>query len=134
MTADLSVSLTFDDATAAIDWLCRAFGFIKRLVVPGPDGSVIHSELTLGTAVIFVSPPKPDLNRVGPASQPGISHVLCVFTDDPDAHCRNAIAAGATIVQEVKDEDYGSRGYMVKDVEGHVWYFSTYRPGAHWDI
>lgn len=22
---------------------------------------------------------------------------------------------------------------MVKDLEGHHWYFGTYQPGAHWD-
>jgi uncharacterized glyoxalase superfamily protein PhnB len=35
-------------------------------------------------------------------------------------------------MRELRDEDYGSRGYMAKDLEGHVWYFGTYRPGAHW--
>lgn len=40
--------------------------------------------------------------------------------------------AGASIVEELKDEEYGSRGYMAEDVEGHVWYFGTYLPGTYW--
>lgn len=130
--SNLYPSLTYDDAPAAIEWLCRAFGFRKRLVVPGPEGSIIHSELTLGPGVIMVSSAKPDAGRVGPRGLPGMSHGLCVRIDDPDDHYARARAAGATIIQELRDEEYGSRGYMAKDPEGHQWYFGTYRPGAHW--
>lgn len=131
--SDLYGSLTYDDAAAAIDGLCKAFGFTSRLVVPGPDGTIIHSELALGKAVVMVSSPKPDFGRVGQQSLAGSSCSLCLHVDDPDSHFNVARKAGATIVQEVKDEDYGSRGYMARDVEGHLWYFGTYRPGAHWN-
>lgn len=47
--ADIHPCLTYADANAAMDWLCRAFRFTKRLVVPGPDGTVRHSEHSLGT-------------------------------------------------------------------------------------
>jgi len=125
-------SLTYDDAPAAIAWLCRAFGFTERLVVAGPAGSVVHSELSIGPGVIMVSSPKPDAGRLGPRSLAGLSQALCIRVDDPDDHCARAKAAGDRIVQEPRDEDYGSRGYMARDPEGHLWYFGTYRPGAHW--
>ncbi len=130
---DLYVALAYNDATAAIDFLCRAFGFSKRLVVPGPDGQVIHSELTQGGTVVMVSSPKPDLNRISPAGLPGCGHTVCLRVDDPDAHYAVAKSAGAKITQDLKDEDYGSRGYMASDPEGHLWYFGTYRPGEHWE-
>lgn len=133
MSADLCASLTYDDAASAMDWLCKAFGFTQRLVVPGADGSIVHSELSLGEAVVMVSSPKPETDRVSPRHHQGISHSICVFTDDPDTHFQTAQAAGGEIIQEIKDEDYGCRGYMVKDPEGHVWYFSNYRPGVYWD-
>ena len=126
-------SLTYDDAPAAIEWLCRAFGFSKRLVVPGADRAVAHSELTLGPGVVMVSSPKPEAGRVGPRGLHGASQALCVQVDDPDAHFARAKAAGASIVQGLKDEEYGSRGYMARDPEGHLWYFGTYRPGRYWD-
>src|SRR6185436_18535689 len=47
-------ALSYDDAPAAIEWLCRAFGFTKRLVVQNPDGTVAHAELSLGPGVIMV--------------------------------------------------------------------------------
>jgi uncharacterized glyoxalase superfamily protein PhnB len=130
---DVYPSLTYDNAPVAIDWLCRAFGFTRRLVVPGPDERIEHSELTLGSAVIMVSSPKPESRRVSPRQLDGISQALSIRIDDPDAHHLHAKAAGAEIIQGLKDEDYGSRGYMARDPEGHVWYFGTYRPGAYWD-
>lgn len=124
-------SLSYDDAPS-VEWLCRAFGFTKRLVVPGPDGTIVHSELSLGPGVIMVSSAKPDAGRVSPRSLPAVNQALCVRIDDPDAHYVRAKAAGAAILQELKDEEYGSRGYMAKDPEGNHWYFGTYQPGAHW--
>jgi uncharacterized glyoxalase superfamily protein PhnB len=131
--SDIYPSLTYDDAPATIEWLCRAFGFTKRLVVPGPNGTIVHSELSLGTGVIMVGSARPEAGRLGPRSLPAVNAAICVHVDDPDAHFARAKAAGAAIMQEVKDEEYGSRGYMAKDTEGQQWYFGTYRPGAYWE-
>ncbi len=127
-------SLSYDDAPAAIEWLGRAFGFRARLVVPGPEGSVMHSELTLGSGVIMVSSSKTEKRRVGPKRLGGsVCQALCVRVEDPDSLYARAIAAGAEMIEPLKDEEYGSRGFMVRDPEGHQWYFGTYRPGAYWD-
>lgn len=56
----ISSSLYYDNASAAIDWLCRAFGFEVRLKVEADDGSITHSELVFGGGVIMVSEPKSD--------------------------------------------------------------------------
>ena len=53
--SDIHPCLTYDDAYAAIDWLCSTFGFTKQLVVPGPNASVVHSELSIGTGVVMIS-------------------------------------------------------------------------------
>jgi uncharacterized glyoxalase superfamily protein PhnB len=130
--SDIHPCLTYDDAPAAIEWLCRAFGFQKRLVVPGPDGRVMHSELSLGTGVIMVSSPKPSDGRYGPRHPNGGASAISVCVPDPDAHHRVAVEAGATVTRPLRDEEYGARGYSVDDLEGHHWYFGDYRPGAHW--
>jgi len=132
--ANIYPGLSYDDAPAAIEWLCRAFGFTTRLVVPGPDGTIIHSELSLGPGVIMLGSSRPEQGRLSPRSLPGVNQALSVQVDDPDAHHARAVAAGAEILEEVKDQEYGSRSYMVKDLEGHHWCFGTYRPGAHWDV
>lgn len=126
------ISLTYADASAAIDWLERAFGFRRRLVVPGAEGTVMHSELTFGTGVVMVSSPKSEQHRVALRGARETAHTVCVRVEDPDTLFAQATAAGAEVMRELRDEDYGSRGFMVRDLEGHPWYFGTYRPGAHW--
>jgi uncharacterized glyoxalase superfamily protein PhnB len=56
---------------------------------------------------------------------------LSLFVPDPDAHYATAMAAGASLVRPLRDEEYGARGYMVSDPEGHLWYFGNYRPGDY---
>jgi len=131
--SDIHPSLTYDDAPAAIEWLCRAFGFTRRFVVPGPDNRVEHSELSLGTGVVMVSSPKAEDRRVSPKTLAGVAQALSVFVADPDAHHAVAVAAGARVIRPLQTEDYGARGYMALDPEGHVWYFGNYRPGEYWD-
>ncbi|MGB8326343.1 MAG: VOC family protein [Steroidobacteraceae bacterium] len=126
-------SLFYDDAVVAIDWLCRAFGFRKRLVVPGAGDTVMHSELTFGPAVIMVASAKPEMGWASPRGLPAISSALSLHVENPDAHFARAKAAGAVVLRELRDEEYGGRGYMVRDPEGHQWYFGSYRPGAHWN-
>ncbi|MDF1798426.1 MAG: VOC family protein [Planctomycetota bacterium] len=122
--------LTYADAHAAIAWLCEVFGFEQRLLVPDDNGGVRHSELQLGEGVVMVSSPRPDEGRV--ALGPGAGYSLSVRIDDPDAHFARAKAAGAEIVRELTDEEYGARGYLVADLEGHRWYFADYSPGVWW--
>ncbi len=132
--SDIHPCLAYDDAPQAIDWLCRAFGFKKRLIVPGPDGSVLHAELSLGTGVIMVGSAKPADARISPLHTDGqCTQMLSVYVPDPDAHHQTAMAAGARPVRPLQDEEYGARGYMVRDLEGHLWYFGNYRPGGYWD-
>ncbi len=52
------------------------------------------------------------------------------MTDDPDGLYERAVAAGAEIVMAPTDQDYGSRDFSTRDVEGNVWAFGTYQPGA----
>lgn len=131
--SNLFPALTYADAAKAIEWLCTAFGFEARLVVPGADGRVEHSELQLGPGVIMVSSPKSEQGRVAPGDVKGSPQTMCVRVEDPDALFARATAAGAEVMFGLTDEDYGARGFMVKDLEGQVWYFSDYLPGAHWD-
>lgn len=132
--SDIYPSLTYQDAPAAIAWLCRAFGFRRRFVVPGEAGRVEHSELSLGTGVVMVSSPKAEDRRASPKGLVGVAQAISVFVADPDAHHTVAVAAGARVARPLQTEDYGARGYMVLDLEDHLWYFGNYRPGAYWDL
>jgi uncharacterized glyoxalase superfamily protein PhnB len=48
--------------------------------------------------------------------------------DEPDALFERATGAGAEVVMEPTDQDYGSRDFTVRDPEGNLWSFGTYAP------
>ena len=127
-------TLRYRDAPAAIDWLCRAFGFDKHLVVPGENDSIAHAQLVFGKGMIMLGSTRDDdfgryMNTprdLGGSSTQGAYLIVA----DADAHYARAVAAGAQIVYDIKDEDYGGRGYSCLDPEGHLWSFGTYDPWA----
>ena len=120
-------ALRYRDARAAIRFLVEAFGFEERLVVPGEgDRDVVHAELRWppGGGVMLGS--TSHVEGVHEQMRPGIGWCY-VVTDEPDALFARATAAGAEVVQGLRDEDYGSRGFTVCDPEGTMWSFGTYR-------
>jgi uncharacterized glyoxalase superfamily protein PhnB len=135
-TATVIPGLRYQDAPKAIDWLCHAFGFEKHLVVPGEGGTIAHAELTFGRGMIMVGSSGAhgggfDELVKAPGEVGGIgTQSAYVIVDDADAHLARARAAGAEIVLDIEDKDYGGRGYTCRDLEGHVWSFGTYDPWA----
>lgn len=130
----LSSALWYRDSAAAVEWLCRAFGFELRLKVEGEGGEIIHSELVFGESVVMVGAEKslahPEATwRRSPASiDGGNTQSLMLYVDDVDAHCARAREAGARIVKEPENTDYGEeywedRAYEATDPEGHRWWF-----------
>ena len=116
-TATIIPGLRYQDAPAAIEWLCRAFGFEKHLVVPGENGTIAHAQLTFGNGMIMLGSPRDD--EYGKLVKPprdlgGVgSQSPYVIVEDADVHYRRAVAAGAKIVIDIKDEDYGGRRHSV---------------------
>jgi uncharacterized glyoxalase superfamily protein PhnB len=126
-------TMRYRDAGAAIEWLCRAFGFEKHLVVPGDAGAIVHAQLSFGTGMIMLGTARDDafgqLVKAPSRSEPDTQSAY-VIVDDVDAHYARAKAAGAEIVFDIKDEDYGGRGYSCRDLEGRLWSFGSYDPWA----
>ncbi len=120
--------LRYDDAPAAIKWLVDVFGFKEQLVVPGEDNTIVHAQLTFGPGMIMLGSVKNDGFGTTPRKLGNVTQTIYVITDAVDAHYAHAKAAGAEIVRDIMDEDYGGRGYTVCDCEGHVWTFGSYRP------
>jgi uncharacterized glyoxalase superfamily protein PhnB len=54
-----------------------------------------------------------------------------LVVDDPDPRFERAKSAGAEIVMEPADQDYGSRDFVVRDPEGNLWSFGTYGPPSN---
>lgn len=119
--------LTFRDAPAAITFLEKAFGFEPVMVhTRDRDPSVVdHAELRWpdGGGVMLGSAGSDDTPFGRRAAGNDAVYVVCT---DPDALFERAVGAGATVVMELRDEDYGSRGFTVADPEGNLWSFGTY--------
>lgn len=112
------------DARALIRFLVDAFGFDETVVYAEGD-DVHHAQLSwpLGGGVMLGSH-REDSDDPWPL-QPGQSGCY-VVTDDADALCARAKAAGAEIIRELNDTDYGSRDFAARDPEGNRWSFGTY--------
>ncbi|MBC2907880.1 DUF4440 domain-containing protein [Streptomyces cupreus] len=127
-TTTLWPCLTYRDARGAIAFLTDVFGFQETAVHTREDAPSIveHAELRwpLGGGVMLGTAAK-DESAWGRRS-PG-NDAVYVVCDEPDTLFDRAVAAGAEIVRGLVDEDYGSRGFTVRDTEGNLWSFGTYR-------
>ena len=129
--SNLIPCLRYRDAPAAIDWLCRHFGFERHLVVPDERGGIAHAQLSFGTGMLMLgSLADSAYGRLmrQPDQAGGCTQSLYLLVEDADVLYARAKAAGAEILIELKDEDYGGRGFTCRDLEGHLWTFGSYDP------
>ncbi len=133
-TATVIPTMRYNDAAAAIDWLGDAFGFEKHLVVPGENGTIVHAQLVFGNGMVMLGSARAsefDNIQMPPnALGSAVTQSPYIVVEDSDKHYARAIAAGAEIVIDIRDEDYGGRGYTCRDPEGHIWNFGSYDPWA----
>lgn len=118
-------ALRYRDARAAIRFLVEALGFEEVVSYPGESDDVVaHAELRWprGGGVMLGSAREDSTI----ASLPPGTGAVYLVTDDPDRLYQRATAAGAEVVAELQDTDYGSRDFTVRDPEGVLWSFGTY--------
>ena len=127
--------LGYEDAAAAIDWLCAAFGATEREEARSTDanGTIMHAELDLEGSTIFLSTPADYIgsrrHREGCEIErrmhenPWVIDGLWVEVDDVGAHHARAEAGGATIIRGLDEPGIGYRIYTAEDLEGHRWMF-----------
>jgi uncharacterized glyoxalase superfamily protein PhnB len=114
-------TLQYRDAKAAQRWLQEAFGFEPVALYEDDDGRVAHAEMRWGSDLVMFGDAGQDSSRAGATA-------IYATCDDPDALYERATAAGAVVVMELTDQDYGSRDFAVRDPEGNQWNFGTYEP------
>ena len=122
----------YRDAPAAIDWLCRVFGFERHAVHFGEDGSVLHAQLVLGGGMIFVASMNdtPFASLIKSPDEVGGAETrnMYLLVDDADAIHARAVAEGAEIVIPLDEPPYGGRVFTCRDLEGRLWSVGTYDP------
>ena len=128
----ICISLRYADAPRMYDWLITAFGFEKHAAYYSDDGkTLLHGELRMGESFVMLG--SSENNEFGklvsrPVELGGTTASPYIATTGIDTLCERARAAGAEICMEPTDQPYGSRDFICKDPEGHVWCFGTYRP------
>ncbi|MFT5173677.1 MAG: putative glyoxalase superfamily protein PhnB [Gammaproteobacteria bacterium] len=133
MPSTIIPTMKYEDAPSAIDWLCKAFGFAPHLVVPGPEHSIAHAQLTLNGGMIMLGSVRDtafDALYKTPKSVGGVTtQSAYIVVLDVDSHFDRAKKAGAEIVAPPTDQAHGGRLYSCRDPEGHLWNFGSYDPG-----
>jgi uncharacterized glyoxalase superfamily protein PhnB len=113
--------LYYEDGAAAIHFLTTAFAF-REMRTTGSAGGM-HAELEVAPdgGLIYLGQPLDEFSNPRGA---GKTSFMYVVVDDVDSHHARAKNAGARIIEEPTDQDYGHRRYGCVDPQGHEWYFA----------
>ncbi len=127
--------LRYRNAPAAIAWLCRVFGFEQHQAFENPDGTIAHAELKLGGGMLMLASTGKPTEFSKHIKQPDEiggfeTQSSYLVVADADVVYVRAVAAGAKIELDIKDEDYGGRGFTCRDLEGRLWSVGSYDPWA----
>jgi uncharacterized glyoxalase superfamily protein PhnB len=127
--------LHYRDAKAAIEWLGRAFGLVEKAAYPGPDGKIVHAELTYGGGMIMLGSTGKEGEYGRTIAHPdeiGMRETTTVYLVVPDADATYATAkeAGATMILDLEEKEYGGKAFTCRDLEGHIWSIGSYDPWA----
>jgi len=104
----------------AVEFYKTALGATEVFCIEAPDGAVV-AQLTIGDSAFWVADESPEHKNFSPETLGGGTVRMIVVVDDPDAAFARAVAAGATVVSPVQDQDYGWRQGRVVDPFGHHW-------------
>ena len=131
MSSSIIPTLRYNNCRAMITWLVNVFGMYPSLIVEDDQGGIAHAQLMLGGGMVMLGQARDDaFGRLQqhPETLGSVTQSPYVIVDDVDAVCDRARAAGAEIVVEPQDEDYGGRSCSIRDPEQHLWNVGTYNP------
>ena len=118
--------LIIDGAAKAIDFYKRAFGATELMRAPGPGGKLVHAEIKVGDSIIMLADEAPQMGYRSPTSLGGSGTLIVLYVENVDQVAEQAIAAGAKVLQPVKDQFYGDRSGTFSDPFGHLWTITTH--------
>jgi MerR family transcriptional regulator, thiopeptide resistance regulator len=117
--------LVYEDIEAAHDFLVGTFGFTSGGLHRAEDGTVVHGEVRMGDAAIWLHAVTEEHQMASPRGSTQSHGGLEVIVDDVDTHYARSKAAGARIDRAPTDQPYGLREYGARDQENHRWWFSS---------
>jgi len=121
--------LVVSPCAEALEFYERAFGAQLGMSMPGPDGLLMHAEMSIGGSIIMladeVSMPG-EVVRRSPKNAGAITGGVMLYVEDVDAVFQRALAEGAKSLREPTDEFWGDRFAQLQDPFGHVWSMATH--------
>jgi PhnB protein len=105
-------------AAELIQFLERAFGAKENHRSLGPDGAIVHADVTIGDSHVMLTE--------GMETFPTLPGSIFLYVADVDMTYQNALEAGATSIMEPSDQFYGDRTGGVRDPFGNEWWIGTH--------
>jgi uncharacterized glyoxalase superfamily protein PhnB len=112
--------LAVANVTASMDFLEKAFGFARGVILADVEGQTRYAEMRHGTAVVVL------VRRGDGATAAGGAAALYTYVEDVDAALTRARKAGAG-VDEAEDKPWGDRAAVVTDPDGYRWVLATFK-------
>ena len=118
--------LVIDGAAKALDYYKKAFGAIELFRMEH-QGKIGHAEMKIGDSPFMLSDEHPEMDYKGPKALGGSPVGIMIYVADCDTIFKQAIDAGGTEMQALKDQFYGDRSGTLKDPFGHIWTVATHK-------
>jgi PhnB protein len=123
----ITAMLIVGDVEKAYEFCQKAFGFVGRGVMPGPDGKPMHAELKLRDSVLMLGPECPERQGYSAKTLGNTPSTLYLLVEDVDKVAKQAASAGATLLQPPTDMFWGDRTAMLVDSDGNKWMLATHK-------
>jgi PhnB protein len=124
--AGVTPYLIIRDATRALEFYKKAFGAVELMRFPTPEGKIGHAEIKIGDGVVMLADESPAMGHKSPQTLGGTAVSLMFYVANVDTQFAKAVAAGAAVVNPLKDQFYGDRSATLADPFGHVWTLATH--------
>jgi uncharacterized glyoxalase superfamily protein PhnB len=115
------------DAARAIEFYKHAFGAVEKGAMKGPDGKIMHAELSIGDSILMLADEQPQFGALSPQSTGGAGMGLHIYVEDVDSAFDRAVKAGAKVEMPVSDMFWGDRYGKLADPFGHKWSIATHK-------
>lgn len=119
--------LVCDGAAAAIEFYQAAFGATGTGTMLGPDGRVMHAQVTIGDSTVMLVDENRQFGMLGPKALNGSPVTIHLYVDDVDAVYQRAVGAGAKALMPPADMFWGDRYGVLEDPFGHRWSIATHQ-------
>lgn len=116
----VSPYLAVANVAASMEFLERAFGFARGVVLADPDGQLRYAEMRHGDSVVVL------VRRGDETTATHGAAALYTYVPDVDGALLQAREAGAG-VGEAEDRPWGDRVAVVTDPDGYRWALATFK-------